>query len=593
MRFKINISELTGSLSQAMVRFPLAIVCAVLAALLNNYMLEIDSSEIQDILPTVLSLILGISLFTALGLRLYSLSPLKSLIFQLLGVPILILCYLLLDTQPEEIQIGRFVLLVVLFHLLVSLSVYRPGQSLNVFWQANQALLLRLLNTAFYSMVLYGGLSLALLAIDLLFGIDFDKVYIRLFIFIAYVFNTWFFVAGLKEETEVHFPKGLRIFTQFVLIPLVLIYFLILYAYAGKIIVTWSWPIGWVSNLILGFSITGILVYLLVYPILDESENRLMRLTGRGIFIALFPLVIMMSLAVLRRISDYGVTEERYYLSNLTVWLAFISVFFGFFRSKNIRLIPLSLALIALLNVYGPLSGESVSKRNQFARLEKALSDNQLMEEGQWRAMPDKVLSKEEYERIEGPLRYLLSRHHFTELNAILPDSAQIAGENTHKGPYGNSRFILGQMLGESVTLGEDEWRSYSFRRKGGIGFKPPVGNFDLFFHVRGHHYRGEEELNYGDLDFNLNHEGKSLIVEVNGERMEVNLVDEMLRRLHLKPAQLGAYAYEFSEEQALIKLANSRVELQILLDEFSLNTEGGGLVISNMEYFVWVKKLN
>ncbi|TNE80209.1 MAG: DUF4153 domain-containing protein [Bacteroidetes bacterium] len=592
MRFKINLSELTDSLLKGMLRFPLAFLCAFTAMVYGNLLIDLRGEEVESRIPLMISLGLGISLFTGLGLSAFRKPPLQSLLIQLIGLPILVLCYYLLDGVPEEIQVGRTFILGLLFHLYVSLAVSRKNQSQELFWQANQALLLRLLNTAFYSIVLYGGLALAMSAIDLLFGVDFNRSYARLYIFILFVFNTWFFLSGLKEEEEVHFPKGLRVFTQFVLIPLVLIYFLILYAYAGKIVIEWSWPIGWVSNLILGFSITGILAYLLVFPISDNADNRLMRLTGRGIFIALVPLVIMMALAVLRRINDYGITEERYYISNLTAWLAFISIFYGFLRSRNIKLIPLSLALIALINVVGPLSGVSVSKRNQMARLVLALEENGLMEKDQWKAMPEKKLSEEEYKRIEGPLIYLLNRQHYTLLNSILPEGVKTDEMMEKHGSYSNARQILGKMLSDEHQFNETQWQSFSFRRKG-KGIQPPQGNYAAFFHINGNFYNDKNKLEYAGMTFEFQHKGQNLMVKVNEEQLEINLVDQVLKSMNLERSQLKAFDNEFSESQAWINLKNEHYEIPILLEDFNFNTEDGELVITNLEYYVWVKKLN
>ncbi|MBK9634277.1 MAG: DUF4153 domain-containing protein [Bacteroidetes bacterium] len=54
-----------------------------------------------------------------------------------------------------------------------------------------------------------------------------------------------------KPETP--YPKDYEFFAQFILMPLVIIYLVILYLYGGKIIFQGHLPIGWVSNLILTF----------------------------------------------------------------------------------------------------------------------------------------------------------------------------------------------------------------------------------------------------------------------------------------------------------------------------------------------------
>jgi hypothetical protein len=112
-----------------------------------------------------------------------------------------------------------------------------------------------------------------------LFQVDIkDKYYFDLFIIISGIFNTWFFLSGVPEnlpslEDETSYPKGLKIFTIYVLLPLVCIYLVILYAYAGKILITTQWPVGWVAYLVIAFSIFGILSFLLIYPLAKMNRK--------------------------------------------------------------------------------------------------------------------------------------------------------------------------------------------------------------------------------------------------------------------------------------------------------------------------------
>src|SRR5690606_2441093 len=101
-------------------------------------------------------------------------------------------------------------------------------------------------------------------------------------------------------DREENFPKGLRLFTQYVLLPLVALYVLILLGYEVKIIVQRTLPKGWVSYLVLCSGIFGILAFLLVYP-LKESTVWVRRF-NRYFYWLLIPLILLMMVAIYTRI---------------------------------------------------------------------------------------------------------------------------------------------------------------------------------------------------------------------------------------------------------------------------------------------------
>src|SRR5690606_1713700 len=159
------------------------------------------------------------------------------------------------------------------------------------------ALFLRFLTAVLYSVVLYAGLAVGLMALEELFGLDIEgKFYFRLLLVIAGIFNTLMFLSGIPEkplsdEAAGDYPKSLKIFTQYVLIPLVSVYVLILLAYEFKILLEWDLPRGWVSNLIIAFAVFGILSLLLVYPVRNSQEDKWIRWYSKTYYWVMLPLL--------------------------------------------------------------------------------------------------------------------------------------------------------------------------------------------------------------------------------------------------------------------------------------------------------------
>ncbi len=214
-------------------RFPLVLLSAIAAAAVAHRLADIDFEAARGadaLYPVWMASILGISLFfalTTLGESRRWPGRLR-LAAALAGLLALGGYYASLPFPIKGADVTRFFLLIGVIHLLVAFAPYVGRHAAeNGFWQYNKALFLRFAAGALYSAVLYIGLTLAILACETLLDLDFDdEIYGQLWFWVAFVYNTWFFLAGAPDDYErlqqlEEYPTALRIFTQYVLIPLV------------------------------------------------------------------------------------------------------------------------------------------------------------------------------------------------------------------------------------------------------------------------------------------------------------------------------------------------------------------------------------
>ncbi len=403
-------------------RFPLPLLCAFAAGLVLINMVDMNEKEEGFItsLHFVLTCSLALPLFTGLVVfceRYY----IKTRSVWLLNIFFIIAFSAYFKYLPAaftQIDIARFCLLFLSVHLAVSFLPYLVNPEVQGFWQYNKSLFLQMLTAVLYSAVLFAGLALAILAIDNLFEVSVhDKTYPRLFIFIATVFNTWFFLSGVPVdihtlEERLDYPGGLRKFTQFVLLPLVTVYLLILYIYGFKILITMDWPRGWVSYLIIGFSTAGILALLLIWPLRNDSKFTWIKVYTKGFFIALFPLILLFFFSIYIRVREYGITENRYFIIVLAIWLLGNTVYFLLSRIKNIKVIPMSLFFAALFSGYSPWNAFTVSKSDQWHRLHALLLDNDMIRNEKMVAVKDnKMVTTVEQMKMSALVDYLISVH--------------------------------------------------------------------------------------------------------------------------------------------------------------------------------------
>jgi len=387
---KINLEAIVDKLKLSLLRFPLTIIFAFLFTISAITMNNIGYSDrnYYKFVNLILLCIMGISLTIAIALFIER-TRIKSLYTYIINILVLIFLGLVYYSLPDKLNnifIYSTLIFTFGFHCFISFSAYLcKGNNLD-FWNFNKQLFLRVLTSVLYSLVIYIGLSLALLAINKLFDIDlYDEIYGDLFFIVAGIFNTFFVLSGISKKFdfsvyELKYPLALKIFTVYILLPLVLIYLVILYVYGIKILVLMELPVGWVSYLVLTYAVFGIFAFLLIYPIMNNAENKLLNKFSRFFYYLIFPLIILLFVSIIKRISDYGITENRYYVLLLAVWLCYVSVSMIINKLSDIKIIPISLAIISILSVIGPWSSFNISKNSQIKRMNEIFSKYNMIE---------------------------------------------------------------------------------------------------------------------------------------------------------------------------------------------------------------------
>lgn len=481
-----SLNKSIDELQQVIVRFPFETLAAFVGTYAGFSLVSVSSyynAESYTFWIRIL-LVSNLSFLLFLGTSLYSESvsstPPKKWLLKGVALILTFLLYLLLDPYKtsDEIFGLKFLLSSIGLHLCISFAPFIGKSNADDFWQFNKALFLRFLTSALYSSVLYLGIAAAIATSDYLFETQIDyHIYGWIFVFISGIFNTLFFLAGVPSNLnqpiqDGSYPKGLKIFTQFVLIPLASVYLIILLLYELKIIASWSLPKGWVSNLIIGYAVFGILSTLLIHPIQNKEENKWISIFSKSFYLLLIPLIILLSVAVGTRINNYGITELRYIILALAVWLSFVTIYMLLSKRKSIRIIPISLCLLSLASVYGPQSAFSISEYSQQKRLYNLFKKYNAIRDHKLIPLPDSV-KNEDYNQADDILDHLVDQYgpesvleiiHPDKINNTMRDSLlnPPTTENYAKRSWNKSSSrVLTELLNVIHTPSYDETYSY------------------------------------------------------------------------------------------------------------------------------------
>lgn len=372
--------------------YPLFLVSATVLMLAVQALIENTLDDSFTLIKIAYTAALGISVF--FGIALLGQRIGKRWLWNCLGLVLLMCFYLFVLPEEKKLITEKYIFILVpayiLSHLFVSIAPFlKDKQEENRFWQYNKTLFVNFFLTIVFTGVLCGGVQLALLAVNHLFGLSWEyEIYLRVFfallIFGSAVIFGMFHVEGLKKMEESRpYPVVIAFFTQFILIPLLLIYAGILYIYGIKILLTWDLPRGWVSYLILTYGMLGILALLLVHPLLGGSSKAWVGWFKKLFYYSLLPLLALLFVAIGTRISEYGFTEARYFVLLLALWLTFVTCYFILSAKPSIRTIPYSLwtaGLCALILPY--INALDLSVRSQKKAFMQLLVKENLLKEG-------------------------------------------------------------------------------------------------------------------------------------------------------------------------------------------------------------------
>jgi hypothetical protein len=418
-------------------RFPAAILCVAIGSIALLWVIQLEAVAYEnrpkefmnDLVTTWMVALLGLSIFV--GLRAMSEQRQWSQFLHLgitaLVATALILYWNTLDVENrhfERYDLPCYFGLLVAAHLFAATAPYLNQLSVADFWTYNKELFGNIIVSCVYTLVLFAGLSFAILAVNELFDLHINsRIYPQLFVLLAGFFNTTYFLfhfpkGYIFQESDRRYNAALHNLCKYILIPISILYFLILYAYSLKILATWDLPKGWVSSLIIGFSIAGILTWLLNYRLPFFDQGSIVRFYHRWFWPVLLPMVVLLFIAIGRRISDYGVTEGRFLVAHTGAWLLLCGAYYIISRKDNIKFIPISLAIFTLGALFGPFNMFNVSERSQLGVFKQLLNDAGRLSDGQ--AKPGTALLRgDTAARIYSVLYYLENRDRLSLLQPL------------------------------------------------------------------------------------------------------------------------------------------------------------------------------
>ena len=453
------------ALSETFRRFPFSILCSLAFCIISIMYNQIGNSTIY-----LATLFCGWCWFVAIKLFWESQCYRRRYSY-LVAIPVfLILGYYI--RSEIILNVNIMVLGIGLFLIIFCAPFFNKFRNNLQFWLFSYRLWCRIAYGLFAALILFLGVAAVLSCLEYLFSLRLFKNQYTDFWIISF---TFFFpvllLTGIDSsfdtEPEEEMAKPVYYLLEYLVVPLIFIYSLILYAYMVKIAITRALPQGKVAYLVSSYGCVGILTYLAGIPI-EPTRGRYFKIFREHFFkILIFP-TILLAVGIAYRFQQYGLTESRYVLALCLVWFVLVILFFFVVRPQLFaKAIYIPLPLLLLLASFGPWSVSDLPAIEQSRRLHKILADNHIIQDGLIISGSHKVNVKDR-ESISGILDYLVKCKKTDVLAYWFNDvqSQKILTSKEHINPEKIASMIGIQYVNRNQRSDRDTSFSYDMRKE-------------------------------------------------------------------------------------------------------------------------------
>jgi len=576
-KIKMFLGTITSKLSTGIKRFPEAIffAAATVVTLISINHGDYNSNDVLERIAMILALGIPASLCVKMLIEKTNGSIQRRVIMMIGIIGALVLYYMFLLQEINVVTSSRYIATTLALYLLFAVIPYCARKNHFELYLVN--LFTRFFVTYLYAFILFLGLAFTLFTINTLFNLDLTyKLYFDMWLIVVVIFAPAFFLADIPtfEENQEYdeYSKVLKVLILYIVMPIIVVYTAILYAYFIKILFERSWPEGLVSHLVLWYSIVTSVVIVFVYPL--RKSNKWVSGFTSYLPKVIMPGLLMMFISMGIRISAYGITENRYFVivSGIWVTLAMIHFILGK-KTKNIHVV-IALIIIAAIAVYGPLSSYSVSKFSQNARLEDLFTKYDMIQNGSI-TEPSTEITQEDKQHISSIIIYFNSRHDLHNIKFI-PEDYTIE----------NIEEVLGFELFYhwDAPYNPRDYFRYFTREEGRI---VDIETFDYLVEFPPHSFTNME-IDEENMHVSFNNEERVLKVLIGNEEVYVKRMDDVVMNIIKDKGD----KYELKSDEMMYVDEFDNITIKYLFNHISgyKDMSGDAVNIDFIEFKVLIK---
>lgn len=359
--WKINFTEFTNQTRRTVMRFP---VCLAFLLALTVQLLWYTQIEKG---PDALTFCLSVGMLVSLLIHVTTEDQKEDELFgKPLGIKTLSLWVVSLGLVgadsyalhvidvTDSVFIAQGAAIVALLVLLVTLPFWKNKDDREC-WNFTFRLLTGAAIGELVGLLMMAGLMILYYGTMSLFGYESSvKTYFSIVIVCTITIAVILFLIRIPEGQQKHDQQNHRnrFFTgviRYLFLPLVILYLAVLYTYGLKIVFTLTLPQGMLSTLVSIMMVGIIGITCMLYPnFLDEEHHGFEIRMTRICQLLSLPLLVLMSVGIIRRLMDYGYSANRMYMLTLNIWFYVVAIGLILKHVRRIHWVGISFAAVLM-----------------------------------------------------------------------------------------------------------------------------------------------------------------------------------------------------------------------------------------------------
>lgn len=595
MKLVQNIQDKFQGLIQASKRYPLTVLFLVVIAGLNTYLIQ---QETDDYINYVYSLIVGVFL-SAVAQHIYErfFEKTSQRIALMGGSLLLTLLYFYTIGSSTVYDLEMTVKTSIIFLILAVAFIWVPTIKNRItFSESYLSAFKAFFTTVLFTVILYAGVGFIIFAVDqLLFSVDYKanlhsaNLIISLFSPIFFLSYTPGYVTKKDEATqtpeklvakqnqiknEVSVPKVLELLISYILMPLTAIFTVILLVYLLQNITGDFWTNNLLEPMLVSYSVTVILVYLLASNIETKSALLFRKIFPK----VLVPIVLFQTISSVLKIQETGLTHGRYYVILFGLFAVIAGLIFSILPVKKNGWIAVVLIVLSVISITPPVDAFTVSQTSQTNLLKETLEKNQMLEEN--KLIPNADVSKEDKIKISQTIYYLTDMDYTEDIKWLAPYGQQLTYQFEEifgfQPIYGETGFVNNQPAQDAyyATLDRQQTPVIS------------IEDYDKMIAISYYEFseRSAIEFEVGDSTYAIETQGKEGKNLVLMDENKQSLMSIDLQEAMEQVATTTQTENLFTIEEGTVVAENEQVEMKVLFTSIDIYDDQ-----YNSEFYLFV----